>query len=433
MSWRADEAGLKVLLLNHADEVAGGAAVAGLRLHRSLLAAGVSSTLLVGTKAGTEPTVTELAHPRLLRRSLRKLGHEVGLNELAGIGAYGTAFRGLARHADVIHAHALQEGWFSYPALALLSRSTPSVLTLHDMWPFTGHCSFSFGCDRWRTGCGSCPHPEAFPAVKRDATSIEWRVKDATWARSRLVVVSPSRWLADLAEKSILGRFEVRVIPHGIDTGTFAPRPRQSCRAALGIPEDRIALLFTAASLERADGADATDRKGVHLLLGALRAVPPELRARCSLILMGRNGRAMAEVLRGQGYDVVEVGYVVSDPLKSFVYSAADLFVFPSRADNAPLVVLESLACGTPVISFDVGGLGELVDEGQTGMLTPPADIAALAGVVASLIEEPGRLAAMRPRCRARVEAEHPETLAAARHIELYEELVRGRGAQVPV
>lgn len=423
---------LRVLLLNHADIQAGGAAVAGFRLHRSLLAAGVDSTLLVGAKASNDPTVVELSHPRLAKRVVRKAGHETGLNGLDGVGAFGRPMRALAQGADVIHAHALEGGWFSYPGLAGLSRRTPTVLTLHDMWPFTGHCSFSFECDRWRSGCGACPHPEVFPAVKRDSTAIEWRLKDAVWSRSRMTVVSPSRWLADLAAESTLGRFDVRVIPHGIDTVEFAPRPREVCRRALGIPEDRTALLFTAASLASRSvapstpggGGEPADRKGVELLLAALRAVPVELRARCSLILMGGDGQAMGGALRADGYDVIDVGYVVSDPLKSFVYSAADLFVFPSRADNAPLVVLESLACGTPVAAFDVGGLNELVRPGRTGTLAPPADVAALAAELAALVGDPGRLAAMRPGCRALVEADHPAALAAARHVELYEALV---------
>jgi len=433
---------LRVLLLNHADVGAGGAAVAGFRLHRSLLTAGVDSTLLVGAKASSEPTVHQLAHPRLLRRALRKVGHEVGLNELAGVGAYGLAGSELTRRADVVHAHAVHGDWFSYPALAGLSRRAPTVLTLHDMWPFTGHCSFSFECDRWQNGCGRCPHPEVFPAVKRDATAVEWRLKKAVWARSRMVVVTPSRWLARLAGQSTLGHLDVRVIPYGIDTADFSPRPREACRAALGIPEASVALLFTAASLaSRPDGspgiplepidAGASDRKGTDLLLAALRGVPPELRPRCSLILMGGQGEAMTAALRADGYAVVDLGYVVSDPLKSFVYSAADLFVCPTRADNSPLVVLESLACGTPVATFDVGGLAEVVRPGQTGMVVPPADAAALTAEIVAALHDPGRLARLRPSCRSMIEAEHGSTLAAARHVELYEELL-GAGRPGP-
>ncbi|MEO5680379.1 MAG: glycosyltransferase [Acidimicrobiales bacterium] len=417
------ERALRVLLLNHADVGVGGAAVAGFRLHRSLLAAGVDSTLMVGAKASSEATVTTLAHPRLVRRPLRKLGHELGLNELDGLGAFGLSRSPLVEAADVVHAHAVHGGWFSYPAMVPLSRRTPTVLTLHDMWPFTGHCSFSFECERWRSGCGSCPHPEVFPAVRRDATAVEWRLKKAVWARSRLVVVSPSRWLADLAEASVLGRFEVRVIPYGIDTDDFSCRPREASRAALGIAPDRTALLFTAASLRGAESGDPVDRKGVGLLLAALAAVPPALRATCTLLLMGGRGETMATALRAEGYEVVDVGYVVSDPLKSFVYSAADLFVCPTRADNSPLVVLESLACGTPVASFAVGGLGEVIIPGQTGTLAPAEDVAGLTRDLVALLEEPWRLEAMRPACRDLIVTRHPAALAAARHIELYREM----------
>ena len=414
---------LRVLMLNHADVGAGGAAVAGFRLHRSLLEAGVDSTLLVGAKASTEPTVSTLRSPRGVRRVLGKVGREVGLNGLEGLGAVGLLRSPLAADADVLHAHAMWGGWFSYPVLTPLSRRTPLVHTLHDMWTFTGHCSFSFECERWRTGCGRCPHPEVAPAVKHDRTAVEWRMKDALWSHARAVIVSPSRWLAELAEQSILSSFEVRVIPHGIDTEDFSPRPREACRTALGIAPDRTAVLFTSASLQGAEGNDPADRKGVALLLAALQAVPPALRATCTLLLMGGGGQAMATVLRAEGYEVVDVGYVVSDPLKSFVYSAADVFVFPTRADNAPLVVLESMACGTPVASFDVGGLAEMITPGTTGSLAPAGDVAHLTADLVGLLEEPERLAAMRPACRALVEAEHPAALAATRHIALYREL----------
>ncbi len=418
----ADRA-LRVLLLNHADVGYGGAAVAGFRLHRSLLAAGVDSTLLVGTKASSEPTVSALNTPPIVRRPLSKLGYEVGLRGLEGLGSYRLLRSPLVGEADVIHAHAVYGSWFSYPVLAPLSRRTPMVHTLHDMWTFTGHCSFSFGCERWRTGCGHCPHLDVAPKVRRDATAVEWRLKDALWSHSRLVIVSPSRWLAELAEQSMLSRFEVRVIPHGIDTDEFSPRPREACRAALGIGPGRTAVLFASASLQGAEGIDPADRKGADLLLAALRAVPPALRADCTLLLMGGGGQAMATVLRAEGYEVVDIGYVVSDPLKSFVYSAADVFVFPTRADNAPLVVLESLACGTPVASFDVGGLGEMIVPGTTGTLAPAGDVAHLTADLVALLEDPVRLAAMRPACRTLVETEHPAALAAARHIALYREL----------
>jgi glycosyltransferase involved in cell wall biosynthesis len=115
---------------------------------------------------------------------------------------------------------------------------------------------------------------------------------------------------------------------------------------------------------------------------------------------------------------------VVDEAAKAELYSAADAFVFPTRADNAPLVIVEALACGTPVVSFDVGGVGEAVRAGETGVVVPPGDVAALTEVLEATVHDPGRLGAPRAACRAAAERDHPEALAVARHLALYEELV---------
>ncbi|MEO7557138.1 MAG: glycosyltransferase [Acidimicrobiales bacterium] len=416
---------LRVVQLNHADLQGGGAAIAGFRLHRALHESGrVQSSMCVGGKASTDEDVRELAHPALARKLIRKVGRELGLNELDGIGAYRLGDASDVRAADVLHFHAIHGGWFSYPAMVRLTAATPSVMTLHDMWAFTGHCSYSLECERWRSGCGSCPHPEMFPAIRRDATRIEWRVKDAVWARSKLVIVSPSRWLAGLATDSTLGRFPVRIIPLGIDTATFAPRAPDVARHALGIPEDRTVILFAAAFLGGTTAGSLTgSRKGADLLMEVLRRVPPEQRATCTLLLMGSSSPDMTALLRALDYDVVDVGYVASDELKSIVYSAADVFVCPTKADNSPLVIIESIACGTPVLSFAVGGVAELVRPGVTGALAPAGDVGAMTRRLVELLDDPGALAAMRSTCRAVAEREHANAIAVERHIALYEEL----------
>jgi glycosyltransferase involved in cell wall biosynthesis len=415
---------VRVLQLNHADQVGGGAAIAGLWLHQGLQRAGVESRLLVGTKAGQDPTVHRL-EPVRGTRVLRKLVRELGLTELGDVASYKVRRSEDLRWADVVHAHAIHGGWFSYPAIAGITRAKPTVLTLHDMWPFTGHCSFSYDCERWRTGCGSCPYPETFPGIERDGTAVEHRIKRRVWGRSDLVVVTPSRWLADLARESMLGRFDVRVIPHGIDTATFAPAPdRAAVRARLGVPEGHTALMFAATALARPHG-DELDRKGGDLLMAALAGLSPSARQRCTAILMGGGSADMAARLRAAGFHVVDAGWVMDESTKAELYSAADAFVFPTRADNAPLVIVEALACGTPVVSFDVGGVGEAVRAGETGVVVPPGDIAALTEVLERAVGDVSSLGAPREACRAVVEREHPEALAVARHLALYEELLR--------
>jgi glycosyltransferase involved in cell wall biosynthesis len=413
---RSGPAGLRVLTVNHADVGAGGAALAGYRLHRGLRGAGVDAEMIVGRKSSHDDSVRQLRAWRTLRRPAKRVLGRAGLNELDGISAYGLGRRDEFQRADVVHYHAIHGDYFSYPVMASLTARKPSVLTLHDMWPFTGHCSFSFECTRFQTGCGQCPHLDAFPAVERDSTRVEWKLKNATWARSRITVVSPSHWLADEARKSMLGHFDIEVIPHGIDTTVFEPVERGAARAALRLPGDRPILLYGAAYV-------ADRRKGPDLLLDALARLPRQLAAEVTVALMGHWGQSLAPRVRAAGCEAVDFGFIESDRLKAVLYSAADLFVFPSRADNSPLTVLESLACGTPVVAFDVGGVPEMVRDGRNGRLVGAEDASGLGAAIAELLADPGSRARLGSEARALVCAENQEALAVRRHLELYESL----------
>lgn len=414
---------MKVLLLNHSERTGGGAAIAGLRLHHGLQRAGIDTRLLVGIKSSDDPSVVLLPSVRGTRVA-RKLTREAGLTGLADIASFGVRRGPDVEWADVVHAHAVHGGWFSYPAMSALSRTRPTVLTLHDMWPFTGHCSFSYDCDRWRTGCGRCPYPETFPAVQRDATGLEWKLKRRVWSRSELVVTAPSRWLVELAQASMLGRFDVRLIPYGIDTATFAPGDRAALRAQLGIPTENTVLMFAATHLGRPHGTEI-ERKGGDLLMAALGAMSPGARSRCTTILMGSGSDDMAAHLRGEGFHVVSPGWVDDDGAKAALYGAADLFVFPTRADNSPLVILEALACGTPVVSFDVGGVRDTVRPGETGILLPIGDVEGLTGVMEAAAADVASIGVSRTACREMIERDHGEALHVSRHLALYEELLR--------
>jgi glycosyltransferase involved in cell wall biosynthesis len=410
----------KVLLVNHADG-GGGAAVAAHRLHVALRRAGVDSSMLVGTKTSHDVWISQLRQWRMVRRPIRAVTDRLGLNELDGIGAYTVGRRDDFEAADIVHYHAIHGSWFSYPVMPLLTRQKPSVMTLHDMWAFTGHCTFSFECGRWQSGCGHCPHPEAFPSIRRDATAVEWKFKDRVWSGSRLTIVSPSEWLAALARRSMLGRFPVTVIPHGIDTEVFRRIDPVAARTALRLPLDDPIVLFAASSV-------ADRRKGADLVTSTLKGLPEPLRKRTTVALLGDGGPQMAAQLGETGCLVADLGYVASDRLKAVIYSAADVFVFPTRADNSPLVVLESLACGTPVASFDVGGVNELVHAGVTGLLAEPEDVVDLAVQLRRLLEDADLRGRLGDQARQTVVREFPQDLAADRHRQLYAELLGEAG-----
>jgi glycosyltransferase involved in cell wall biosynthesis len=199
------------------------------------------------------------------------------------------------------------------------------------------------------------------------------------------------------------------VIPYGLDNDVFQPRERHVARDVLGIPFNASVVLFVA------DFAGSY-RKGFHILVPALSDLEAERQV--FLLCLGQN--PPAELKR---FPHAHFEDITNDRMLSFVYSAADVFVAPSLADNLPNTVLESMACGTPVVAFDVGGLPEMVRPGITGLLAPAGDAVKLKEAILCLLEDSGRRAEMAANCRRIALAEYDLAIQAKRYIQLYGEL----------
>jgi len=147
---------------------------------------------------------------------------------------------------NLVHFHNLHGGYFDLRVLPWLSQRIPVVVTLHDAWLFSGHCSHSLECERWKTGCGQCPDLTTYPSIQRDATNFNWRRKQEIYSKSRLYVTTPSRWLMNKVEHSMLAPavVDTRIIPNGVDLTVFYRAETQATRAALGLPR-RASTTFT--------------------------------------------------------------------------------------------------------------------------------------------------------------------------------------------
>ncbi len=407
---------VNVLQLHGTDSGAGGGPIAMLRLHEGLGKFGVQSQILC--PRATRPD--SVAIPHVLGTSrLRALTMKTGLNELHCLGSFKIPRMSAYTNTDLLHIHCLHGGFFHYLALPQLTRRKPAVYTLHDMWPFTGHCVYSLDCERWKSGCGECPYPEMPNDIRRDATRWEWKLKDSAYRQSKLTIVVPSTWMQRLASESMMRRFPIKYIPHGVDLELYRPLDQEMSRAALGITSGKRVLLYL---VRRMNPSHKTSWiKGADVLVKALRELPSALKKETVLLLVGDGGEAFA---RGLDMGVISTGFVSSDRLKALAYSAADAFLFPSRADNAPLVLIETMACGTPTVAFNVGGVSDMVRPGVTGLLADPEDHKQFAARIVELLENTPLRAHMRLQARAIAEKEYPLDLYVERHAALYREVL---------
>lgn len=411
---------LSVLDISMADNI-GGSARAAYRLHLGLRARGVRSRMLVGRQATADPDVRPVAMASLLHVADRlavAATERMSLQYLFIPSSYLLPRHRWFREADVVQLFSTHGGYFSHTALPRLSRLKPVVWRLSDMWPLTGHCAYSYDCERWRTGCGRCPILGDYPALRHDTTAFLWRVKQWIYARSSLVIVAPSRWMAGLVgESPLLGRFPVHLIPNGIDTQVFRPQPKPIARAELGLPSTGRIVLFSAHAV-------GDRRKGGALLVEGLRRLAANGKGAISLLVIGEGASDWPTL---PGVRLRTEPRVDDDRRLAAAYAAADVFVLPTLSENLPNGVLESLACGTPVVSFDVGGVPDAVRHMETGYLAPSADVSALARGIETLLTDDQLRTMLGHQARLVAEREFSLDLQARRFEQLYRDILASR------
>jgi len=327
---------MKVAMVNTALNK-GGAARMARTLALAEKALGIDVTLYHAQDATVEAPYYGLQRP--LSRPLNVLLGRLG-------GANWTMDCGLAaelvertRDADVLHVHNLHGYYLDYRRLLLAWADRPVVWTWHDMWGATGRCGFAFECEGWKAGCKSCPHTEYYPAAWLDRARYEYRAKENVFGQiRRLWIVTPSDWLRDIAVERGFRAERVKIVPNPVDLDKFQALDKQSARQKLGLVADGVYLLFVA--------ADCSDpRKGYEDF--------------AEIVASGKSwqGLVVGAPPQKRHAGIVYAGQVHEAESLSLYYSAADLFVIPSYADNYPNTVVEALACGTAVAGYSTGGI----------------------------------------------------------------------------
>ncbi len=407
---------LNVLHISTTDNL-GGSGRSAYRVHSGLKDLGVRSRMLVGSKVTNDDDVLPVATEGINLAVDRFFGRALGRLSLQYL-FFPSSFRLLAhqwfKEADVVQLYNTHGNYFSHSVLPLMSRRRPVVWRLSDMWPMTGHCAYSFDCERWRTGCGNCPILSDPPELYRDTTATLWKLKRWLYSHSALTIVAPSNWIAQMASESpLLGRFAIHVIPNGLDTIVFAPVPKEEARKSLQISPCERVILFSAQSL-------SDRRKGGAHLEGAIRRLA-ESEKNLTVLMVGENGKNM-EMPASVRTRVT--GSIDDDQALANVYSAADVFVLPTLAENLPNGVLESMACGTPPVVFDVGGCRDAVRHMETGYLAKYADVEDLTRGIRLILNDDELRNRLSRRSREVAASEYGIELQAQRFLSLYQQLI---------
>ncbi|WKN40715.1 glycosyltransferase [Tunicatimonas pelagia] len=349
---------MKILHISTKDT--GGAAIAGIRLHKGLLQQGVDSKFLFYEEKTNEIEQSyywkrkkntlkqQLVDKLIFRHSVQqKNGRKLhGLPRNYDMFSFPNSDVDITHHplyyeADVINLHWVPR-FLDYSSFFKKCKK-PLVWTLHDMNPFSG--GFHYQSDLIRNSGKILELDQQVRSVKNEV-----------YSRSQsFTVITPSRWMYQEAKNSeLFRRFPVKQIPYGLDTSLFKLYDQAFARRVFNLPQDKKILLFISDALDN-------KRKGFDLLLKAVSAIEDDSLWLCAV------GKASAEIseLRNVSY----LGRVNDERLIALLYNACDAFVLPSREDNLPNVMLESIACGVPVIAFPIGGVPDVIKEGKNGIL----------------------------------------------------------------
>ncbi|HNY30897.1 MAG TPA: glycosyltransferase [Fibrobacteria bacterium] len=421
----------KVVLVTAHDH--GGAGKAALRLHRSLSAHGRGSRMLVLSKKSDDsqvrclrPVAPSEVPARCLEHGDRQLieraearwakiraAHPRHSPLLEQFSEFETGID-LAdyedfREADIVHLH-WAGGVIDYTKLARSCEGKKVVWTLHDMNAFTGGCHYDWGCGKHRTGCRACPLLGS--QEQDDYCHRAFQAKLAAFRDIDLTITTPSRWLSELAASSILlGGRNILTIPNSVPLETFRPLPREQSRRLLGIPLDRQVVVFGCEGL-------SNPRKGLAILLRSIELLRSTMATPPLFCFFGASGAGLPLPA-----DSISLGGIDDENRLARVFTAGDAFAIPSLQDNLPNIVLEAMACGTPVAGFRVGGIPDMVDHGRTGHLATEGSPEELAASMRWLLEN------STPRMREQARRTVEERFSPKRQAEAFQELYERLGA----
>jgi glycosyltransferase involved in cell wall biosynthesis len=274
--------------------------------------------------------------------------------------------------------------------------NSPVLWVMFDMAPLTGGCHYAWDCERYKKSCGNCPG--LFSANPFDITFKNLNFKKNFIDRTNIQIIAGSEWQYRQAKESFLFRDKIiHKILISVDPTIFKPVDKLEIRRKMGIPTDKKVIFFGALGLNSA-------RKGMKYLLESLTKLKEmikedsEFRQQIFLLTAGNGFDKIRDYLP---FEYKSMGLLDNTCGIASCYQAADIFICPSIEDSGPTMINQSLMCGTPVVSFEMGVASDLVKTGETGYLARIKDSKDLAqGVFNTLMLNRANFDKLSENCR---------------------------------
>ena len=413
---------MKILIVNISD-IQGGASRAAYRLHNSLLAQNVESEMLVAHKSGDDFRVKSINSSKkqkglnLFRPTIDNVSVTFYKNKTqtafspAVVGFFGVIDTINEIAPDIVHLHWICAAMIKLEDLSKIN--APIVWSLHDMWAFTGGCHYDEGCQAYEQNCGNCV---VLGSNKEyDLSRKVYHRKEKVFAQiDHMTIVGLSRWLSDCAKKSSLLKDKNHIcLPNPIDTNLFKSFNKQKARELWSLPKDKQLVLFGAM------GATSDPRKGFKELNEALSNLTD---SNIELVVFGSSE---PEVSQNFGLKTHYMGKLADDISLITLYNAVDVVVVSSLQENLSNVIMESLACGTPVVGFDIGGNSDMIEHKKTGYLVKAFEIDDFATGIQWILNS-DNYEELCQYARAKVLKDFDSAVVATKYIELYKEILNG-------
>jgi glycosyltransferase involved in cell wall biosynthesis len=415
---------MKILILSTFERT-GGAAVAANRLMQALNKTGHQAKMLVRDRQTDDPNVVSIntswwkrkinfirfayerwvifIHNRFSRKNLFQVS-------IANTGT-DISKHPLVKEADIINLHWINQGFLSLKNIRQLTQlRKPVIWTMQDQWSIGGICHYTGQCRKYITQCTFCNM-----LVRPGQTDIAHKTflkKKTILNDAKIHFVGSSEWITETAKQNaIYQNATYSAIPCPIDENMFFRKDKMDCITKFNLPVDKKLVLFAAAKLSDA-------RKGMSHFIEACKHLKKQ---NIEIVFLG--GKIDENLLDTIPLTAHILGYMHTYTDISAAYSACDVFVIPSLEDNLPNTIMESMACGTPCVGFNVGGIPEMIDHKQNGYVAEYKNAEDLAKGIEWVLENTEKLN-LSDACVKKVKENYREDIVAGKYIELYENLL---------